>query len=103
MGSGSMFSKVRGGEIYRDHFSPGLYVCAKCGHQLFSSESKFGHASPWPAFTQTVPELRHQERRLSRSLESELWELFPRSGTRVPGRRSRGSVKILNLQSHPQI
>ena len=34
--TGGMFSKVRGGEIYRDHFRPGLYVCAKCGHELFS-------------------------------------------------------------------
>lgn len=36
--------------------SPGIYVCAKCGHELFSSRAKYEHSSPWPAFTETVHE-----------------------------------------------
>uniref|UniRef100_A0A8B9N5Q0 Methionine sulfoxide reductase B1 n=1 Tax=Accipiter nisus TaxID=211598 RepID=A0A8B9N5Q0_9AVES len=36
--------------------SPGIYVCAKCGHELFSSHAKYEHSSPWPAFTETVHE-----------------------------------------------
>lgn len=32
----------------------GVYVCAKCGYELFSSRSKYAHSSPWPAFTETV-------------------------------------------------
>ncbi|XP_023567295.1 methionine-R-sulfoxide reductase B1 isoform X2 [Octodon degus] len=32
----------------------GIYVCAKCGYELFSSRSKYAHSSPWPAFTDTI-------------------------------------------------
>lgn len=34
--------------------SPGVYVCAKCGHELFASRAKYEHSSPWPAFTETI-------------------------------------------------
>ncbi|MBN3316252.1 MSB1A reductase, partial [Atractosteus spatula] len=34
----------------------GIYLCAKCGHKLFSSRSKYEHSSPWPAFTETLQE-----------------------------------------------
>lgn len=33
---------------------PGVYVCTKCGYELFSSRSKYAHSSPWPAFTETI-------------------------------------------------
>ena len=33
---------------------PGVYVCAKCGYELFSSRAKYAHSSPWPAFTETI-------------------------------------------------
>lgn len=36
--------------------APGIYVCSKCDHQLFSSRSKYEHSSPWPAFTETIHE-----------------------------------------------
>lgn len=32
----------------------GVYACAKCGYELFSSRSKYAHSSPWPAFTETI-------------------------------------------------
>ncbi|KFV58545.1 Methionine-R-sulfoxide reductase B1-A, partial [Tyto alba] len=35
---------------------PGIYVCAQCGHELFSSRAKYEHSSPWPAFTDTIHE-----------------------------------------------
>ncbi|KAI8794623.1 methionine-R-sulfoxide reductase B1-A [Biomphalaria glabrata] len=41
-------------EYFRDHFEAGIYVCAKCGNELFNSEAKYKHATPWPAFTQTI-------------------------------------------------
>ena len=34
--------------------SAGIYVCVKCGNELFYSTKKFEHSSPWPAFTETV-------------------------------------------------
>jgi peptide-methionine (R)-S-oxide reductase len=41
-------------EVFKNHFVPGVYVCAGCGYELFSSKQKFEHDSPWPAFTQTI-------------------------------------------------
>uniref|UniRef100_A0A8C5WVL7 Methionine sulfoxide reductase B1 n=1 Tax=Laticauda laticaudata TaxID=8630 RepID=A0A8C5WVL7_LATLA len=32
----------------------GIYICSKCGYELFSSQSKFLHSSPWPAFTHPI-------------------------------------------------
>ncbi|GAB0196463.1 methionine-R-sulfoxide reductase B1 [Grus japonensis] len=50
------FCSFLGGEVFKDHFQPGIYVCAKCGHELFSSRAKYEHSSPWPAFTETIQE-----------------------------------------------
>uniref|UniRef100_A0A8C2WXV3 Methionine sulfoxide reductase B1b n=2 Tax=Cyclopterus lumpus TaxID=8103 RepID=A0A8C2WXV3_CYCLU len=50
------FCRFVGGEVYKDHFKPGMYVCSQCNHPLFSSRSKFAHSSPWPAFTDTIRE-----------------------------------------------
>ncbi|XP_013393036.1 methionine-R-sulfoxide reductase B1-like, partial [Lingula anatina] len=30
------------------------YVCSQCGYDLFHSNSKYAHATPWPAFTQPM-------------------------------------------------
>ena len=32
----------------------GVYTCSQCGNELFYSTKKYEHASPWPAFTETV-------------------------------------------------
>uniref|UniRef100_A0A670XTU5 Methionine sulfoxide reductase B1 n=1 Tax=Pseudonaja textilis TaxID=8673 RepID=A0A670XTU5_PSETE len=38
--------------LLREHY--GIYICSKCGYELFSSQSKFLHSSPWPAFTHPI-------------------------------------------------
>ena len=43
----------------------GTYVCSNCDHELFGSQSKYKHETPWPAFSQT----KH-ENSLSKKLES---------------------------------
>ncbi|KAI5932623.1 Methionine-R-sulfoxide reductase B1 [Manis javanica] len=48
------FCSFFGGEVFQNHFEPGIYACAKCGYELFSSRSKYAHSSPWPAFTETI-------------------------------------------------
>ncbi|KAG8506412.1 Methionine-R-sulfoxide reductase B1 [Galemys pyrenaicus] len=53
-GSGDWGAHPGGPEPAARLSCPGVYVCAKCGYELFSSRSKYAHSSPWPAFTETI-------------------------------------------------
>jgi len=39
----------------------GIYLCAGCGNELFSSEAKYDSGSGWPSFYQPVAESRIEE------------------------------------------
>lgn len=39
---------------YYQHFENGVYLCAACGNELFSSETKFDSGSGWPSFYEPV-------------------------------------------------
>jgi peptide-methionine (R)-S-oxide reductase len=45
------------GQHWNNH-EPGVYRCAGCGAELFSSETKYDSGSGWPSFTQPVAEDR---------------------------------------------
>ena len=40
--------------IYINRLFLGKYVCKECGHDLFRSETKYKHHTPWPAFSNTI-------------------------------------------------
>ncbi|XP_064317458.1 methionine-R-sulfoxide reductase B1 isoform X2 [Phalacrocorax carbo] len=85
------FCSFLGGEVFKDHFQPGIYVCAKCGHELFSSHAKYEHSSPWPAFTETIHEDSVSKR--------VLWQVWQRARPRIPQRwAEEGAVPLLNIQ-----
>jgi len=47
---------------YVDHHEEGMYKCAVCGTELFSSDTKFDSGTGWPSFTNPA-NLAHVELR----------------------------------------
>jgi len=41
---------------YYDHKGKGIYTCAACGNELFSSKAKFRSGTGWPSFYQPISE-----------------------------------------------
>jgi peptide-methionine (R)-S-oxide reductase len=41
--------------------TPGTYLCAACGQELFSAEVKYDSGSGWPSFTEPVNAARVEE------------------------------------------
>ncbi len=82
---------------YNSHKGEGVYACAACGQELFSSEAKFDSGTGWPSFYQPVAEgsvaeesdtsygMRRTEALCSRC-ESHLGHVFP-DGPRPTGLR----------------
>ena len=41
---------------YVDHKKEGIYLCAACGQELFSSKTKYDSGSGWPSFWAPISE-----------------------------------------------
>jgi peptide-methionine (R)-S-oxide reductase len=41
--------------------TPGTYLCAACGQELFSADVKYDSGSGWPSFTQPIAAARVEE------------------------------------------
>lgn len=48
---------------YNDNKQSGVYTCAACGQELFSSEAKFDSGSGWPSFYAPVDKDKVEEER----------------------------------------
>jgi peptide-methionine (R)-S-oxide reductase len=53
------------GKYWNDH-TKGMYKCAICGTELFSSDTKFDSGSGWPSFTEPA-NLEHVELKTDKS------------------------------------
>jgi len=59
---------------YMDSNEKGIYKCAICGTELFSSDAKFDSGTGWPSFTNPV-NLEHVELKEDKSLGMERTEV----------------------------
>jgi peptide-methionine (R)-S-oxide reductase len=52
------------GEYYKTK-TPGMYICAGCGQELFDAETKYDSGSGWPSFYQPAEQTKvetHEDR-----------------------------------------
>lgn len=55
------------GELYTSH-AEGMFDCAVCGVQLFSSDTKFDSGTGWPSFTDAIPGAVKEQRDTSHGM-----------------------------------
>lgn len=81
-----------------DHHENGMYTCAGCGAELFSSEHKFDSGSGWPSFdrvmnsdaVKTHEDLSHGMRRVEvvcATCGGHLGHVFPDGPSKTTGQR----------------
>lgn len=46
---------------FEDHWDKGMYVCAACGNELFSSDTKFDAGCGWPSFYEALDKTKVKE------------------------------------------
>jgi peptide-methionine (R)-S-oxide reductase len=99
------------GKYYKTK-DPGIYTCACCGQQLFSSETKYESGSGWPSFykpvsgdaveehSDTSHGMRRVEVRCSKC-DAHLGHVFP-DGPRPTGLRYCMNSASLDLKPEPK-
>lgn len=93
---------------YHDSHEKGMFVCAACGNELFSSDTKFDSGTGWPSFTDPV-NLKNIELRkdsghgmvrtevVCKNCSSHLGHLFEDGPTDKGGKRYCINSACLNL------
>jgi peptide-methionine (R)-S-oxide reductase len=101
------------GEYWNSH-EQGMYTCAACETELFSSETKFDSGTGWPSFTEPA-HLEHIELRedsslgmkrvevLCKNCGSHLGHVFNDGPQEKGGKRYCINSVCLKLQNHEQI
>ena len=93
---------------YNNNKAKGVYTCAACGQELFSSDTKFDSGSGWPSFYAPVSEENVEEERdvshgmvrtevLCSRCESHLGHVFD-DGPRPTGQRYCMNSVSLNFK-----
>ncbi len=98
---------------YWDNHETGMYACAACGQELFSSKTKFDSGSGWPSFDdpinaehiELIEDTSHGMRRTEvkcKNCGSHLGHMFDDGPTRSTGKRYCINSCSLNFQEKDQ-
>lgn len=100
--------------VYVNYHDDGVYTCARCGANLFSSDAKFDSGSGWPSFTDVIEngnvEIRSDDSNGMHSTEvicancgGHLGHLFDDGPSETGGKRFCINSRALNFEQNKKL